>query len=157
VLVPLVEREGVLCVVFTQRPTTLRNHGGQFSFPGGVRDPGDESLRFTALRELHEELGVLPSEVQVLGPLHEVPTITSFRIQPHVGVLRPDVRFTPNPAEVDLVLEAPLQALRDPAIHHTERRMALGREVDVDYFQHGEHLIWGATARILRDLLEVSL
>ena len=153
VLVPLVTRRGLPHLVLTRRPTTLRHHAGQYAFPGGTRDAADATPLHTALRELDEELGVSADAVRVLGLLDEAPTLTGFRIQPFVGVLSPLVPYRPSPEEVDLVLEVPLRELTDPALRRTERRAALGTELDVDFYTWGEHVIWGASARILRMLL----
>ena len=156
VLVPLFERAGRPHVVFTQRPATLRKHAGQFSFPGGGRDPGDASPVETALRETREELGLSTDGVRVLGALDEVPTLTEFRIAPFVGLLPGVPQYRPSAEEVALVLEVPLVALLDPALHRTERRTLAGVAYDVDFYSYGDHVIWGATARILRDLLALA-
>lgn len=153
VLVPLLVREGQPHVLFTRRPTHLRHHAGQYSFPGGTREPADLTPLHTALRETQEELGLDTSGIRVLGALDEVPTLTEFRIQPFVGVLPEGATWQPNAEEVDLVLEVPLPALLDPAIRRTERRSARGLEYEVDFYTYGSHVIWGATGRILRNLL----
>jgi 8-oxo-dGTP pyrophosphatase MutT (NUDIX family) len=156
VLVPLLLREGAPHVLFTKRPTTLRHHAGQYSFPGGSRDPEDATPLHTALRETREELGIDVSGVRVLGALDEVPTLTEFRIQPFVGVIPQGVEYQPNRDEVELVLEVPLTALLEPSIHRAERRSVRGVEYDVDFYTYGSHVIWGATGRILRDLLRLT-
>lgn len=156
VLVPLFLRDGQPHLVLTRRPQSLRRHAGQISFPGGATDPQDRSALETALRETHEELGLAPSQVEVLGSLSEIPTITSFRIRPFVGVISGEVSYRPNPEEIDEVIEAPLRALVDPGIHRVESVRVMGADHPVHYYQHGPHLIWGATARILRDLLEIG-
>lgn len=156
VLVPLHARGGQPHVVFTQRPAHLRTHAGQFAFPGGTRDAADASPEATALREAHEELGIPPSGVRLLGRLDEVPTLTEFRIQPVVGVIAPDLQYVPSAHEVALILEVPLAHFLDPAVRRTEQRSAHGRTYEVDFYQHGEHVIWGATARILRNLLRAA-
>lgn len=153
VLVPLLMREGQPHVLFTRRPAHLRHHAGQYAFPGGTREPADLTPLHTALRETQEELGLDTSGIRVLGALDEVPTITEFRIQPFVGVLPPGATWQPNADEVDLVLEVPLAALLDPAIRRTERRSARGMEYEVDFYTYDSHVIWGATGRILRNLL----
>jgi 8-oxo-dGTP pyrophosphatase MutT (NUDIX family) len=154
VLLPLFEREGVPHVLFTRRPSHLRHHADQFSFPGGGRDAEDVTPLHTALRETEEELGVARERVRVLGMLDEVPTlVTGFRIQPFVGVIPGDGQYRPNPEEVAFILEVPLASLLDPAIRRTEKRQAMGSEFDVDFYTYNEHVIWGATARILRDFL----
>ncbi|PTL81290.1 CoA pyrophosphatase [Vitiosangium sp. GDMCC 1.1324] len=156
VLVPLLVREGSPYILFTKRPTTLRHHAGQYSFPGGSRDPEDVTPLHTALRETREELGIDVSGVRVLGALDEVPTLTEFRIQPFVGVIPQGLEYRPNPDEVEFVLEVPLSHLLDPTIRRTERRSVRGVEYDVDFYTYGSHVIWGATGRILRDLLRLA-
>jgi 8-oxo-dGTP pyrophosphatase MutT (NUDIX family) len=156
VLVPLVAREGEPHLVFTRRPETLRQHAGQISFPGGSRDETDPTPLHTALREAEEELGIPPARVDVLGALDENPTITQFRIQPFVGVVAEDVRFVANPEEIAEIIEVPLRALLDPSIHRVERHLVLGAERDVYFFDYGPHVIWGATARIVRNLFEIA-
>jgi 8-oxo-dGTP pyrophosphatase MutT (NUDIX family) len=154
VLLPLFEREGVPHVLFTRRPSHLRHHADQFSFPGGGRDAEDATPLHTALRETEEELGIQRSRVRTLGMLDEVPTlVTGFRVQPFVGVIPGDGQYRPNPEEVAFILEVPLANLLDPAIRRTEKRQAEGREFDVDFYTYNDHVIWGATARILRDFL----
>lgn len=156
VLVPLVRRGDVPHILFTKRPTTLRHHAGQYSFPGGSRDAEDASPLHTALRETREELGIDVSGVRVLGALDEVPTTTDFRIQPFVGVLPEGLEYRPNPGEVEFILEVPLPELMNPAIRRTERRSARGVEYEVDFYTYGTHVIWGATGRILRNLLRLT-
>jgi 8-oxo-dGTP pyrophosphatase MutT (NUDIX family) len=153
VLAPLFMREGVPCALFTRRPMTLRTHAGQISFPGGGRDAADATLLHTALRETHEELGIPPDRVEVLGMLDEIPTITEYRITPFVGVIPGDFKYVPS-FEVEEVIEVPLAHLLDPAIHRTERWQVLGEERDVYFYDYGPHHIWGATARILRTFLQ---
>lgn len=153
VLVPLYLRGGVPRVLFTKRPLTLRTHAGQISFPGGTRDPEDLTPLHTALRETQEELGVQPDSIEVLGMLDEIPTITQFRIVPFVGVLPSEPRLTPNPEEIAELIEAPLGALLEPSIHRVERWEVSSQEREVYFYDYGPHVIWGATARILRELL----
>lgn len=154
VLVPLFERDGVPHILFTRRPSHLRKHADQFSFPGGGRDPEDVTPLHTALRETEEELGIERSRVRILGMLDEVTTlVTGFRVQPFVGVIPGDGKYHPNPEEVAFILEVPLVGLLDPAIRRTEKRQADGQEFDVDFYTYNGHVIWGATARILRNFL----
>lgn len=153
VLVPLFERGGVPHILFTRRPAHLRNHANQFSFPGGGRDAEDPTPLHTALRETEEELGIPRSRVRVLGMLDEVPTTTAYRIQPFVGVIPGDGQYQPSAEEVAFILEVPLSGLMDPAIHRTEKRAARGVEYELDFYTYNSHVIWGATARILRNLL----
>lgn len=154
VLVPLFERGGEPWALFTKRPATLRSHAGQISFPGGSRDPSDETPLHAALREAWEEMGIPPDRVDVLGMLDEMPTVTRFRIQPFVGVIPGDLAYVPNPAEIDEVIEVPLRQLLHADTPRTELWKRNGKEHVVYFFDHGPHVIWGATARILVDLFE---
>ena len=156
VLVPLFVRGGEPHVLVTRRPETLRTHAGQISFPGGSRDPEDDTPLHTALRETHEELGVPPERVRVLGMLDEVPTLTGYRIVPFVGAIPPDARYQPSADEIAEVIEVPLWHLMDPKRRRIEKRTALGREFDVYFYDYGEHVIWGATAHILTNLLQLA-
>jgi 8-oxo-dGTP pyrophosphatase MutT (NUDIX family) len=153
VLAPVRVRAGVPELLFTRRPSTLRHHAGQISFPGGARDGSDPSALATALREVEEELGVAPSAVEVLGPLDEIPTPSGFRIAPFVGRLASDAALVPNGSEVDEVIIVPLAQLFAPGLPRTEQRHVFGRGWDVYFYELGSLVIWGATAHILRGLL----
>ena len=155
VLVPLFIRQQTPYILFTRRPETLRTHAGQISFPGGTRDPEDMTPLHTALREAHEELGIPPERVEVLGMLDESPTVTSFRITPFVGAIPSDIAYQPSALEIDEVIEVPLAHLRQPAIHRVEQRPYGGRVYDVYFYEYGTHVIWGATAYILKNLLQL--
>jgi|SRR5208283_3650911 len=156
VMVPLSWSAGTPSVLFTRRPKTMRRHGGQISFPGGVRDSSDATPLHAALRELQEELAVRAEDVQVLGMLDEIPTITEFRVTPFVGRLLPGVVLRPNPSEIAEVLEVPLWALLQPSRQRVERHSIRGVERDVFFFEYDGHTIWGVTGRILRNLLDQS-
>jgi 8-oxo-dGTP pyrophosphatase MutT (NUDIX family) len=153
VLVPVFERDGVPHVLFTRRPANLRTHADQYSFPGGGRDAEDATPLHTALRETEEELGIDRRRVRVLGMLDEVPTISQYRVRPFVGVIPGDGQYAPSPEEVAFILEVPLASLLDPAILRTERKEVFGSERELYFYTYGTHVIWGATARILRDFL----
>lgn len=153
VLVPLYRLDGEIHVVFTRRRHDLRRHPGEVSFPGGRPEPGDADLVDTALRETHEEIGLPPRAVRIAGALRPTPTIaTGYSIYPFVGVIEPVARWTISPDEVASVLELTVTDLRGGY----ERRRLLRRGVPVrtDTFVVADELIWGATARILQDLLE---
>jgi len=154
VLAPLFERDGELHAVFTRRRAHLRLHAGQISFPGGHPEPGDVDLAQTALREAHEEIGLDPSTVVLVGALAPTPTIVSdIAIYPLVGLIpSPQAPWSVAVDEVDAVIEESLQRLA--ATHRLqvfERRD--GTRVTTDAYSAGENTIWGATARILTDLL----
>jgi 8-oxo-dGTP pyrophosphatase MutT (NUDIX family) len=139
--------------VFTRRGTGLRRHAGEISFPGGRRDPEDASLSDTALREAEEEIGLPRTEVKIVGELEPTPTfVTNYVIHPFVGLIPAGRAWELSPNEVDAVLELPLRALQESRTRtHMERR---GIEFETDAYVVDEHLIWGATARILELLLE---
>ena len=153
VLVPLYLRDDQLHAVLTKRRDDLRRHAGEISFPGGRQDLEEEDLRATALREAEEEIGLPAGAVEIVGGLQPTPTVvTNYAIYPFVGVIEAGLRWTLSAAEVDEVLELPLPRLRDSY----ERRRLLRRGVPfvTDVYVVDDHLIWGATARIVADLLE---
>lgn len=153
VLVPLFVREGKLWAVFTRRTETVEHHRGQISFPGGAQEPEDVDLLETALRESHEELGLMREDVLALGTLSPMVTITDFYVEPFVGAIPEPYVFQPAEAEIAEVLEVPIPALLDPTILETRRLP--GRQEIILFYHYGRHVIWGATARILSELLEV--
>jgi 8-oxo-dGTP pyrophosphatase MutT (NUDIX family) len=150
VLVPIFERDG-LHAVFTRRRHDLRRHAGEISFPGGRRDHGEELLD-TALREAHEEVGLPPDAVRVVGALPPTPTfVTNYAIYPFVGVIEAGFAWVLQQTEVDEVLEL---SLDDLAAGYGERRLVRrGIPFRTPTYEAGGHLIWGATARILGELL----
>jgi 8-oxo-dGTP pyrophosphatase MutT (NUDIX family) len=152
VLAPLYEdADGELHAVFTRRRDDLRRHPGEISFPGGRQDPG-ETLLETALREAHEEIGLPPELVDVLGALEPTPTVvTNYAIYPFVGLIEPGFEWVVADTEVAEVLELPLGAV---AAARGERRMVRkGIPFRTTTYEVGGHLIWGATARIVETLL----
>ncbi|MSQ23507.1 MAG: CoA pyrophosphatase [Chloroflexi bacterium] len=154
VLVLVYPHGGEPHIVFTRRSEALREHGGQMSLPGGARDPSDADLAATALREAQEEVGVPACDVQLLGSLSEVHVAASnFMITPHVGTLTYRPSFTPNPSEVAEIVEIPLRALQDPAAFHEEIWELRGQARPVQFYEHGRHQIWGATARVVQEFL----
>jgi 8-oxo-dGTP pyrophosphatase MutT (NUDIX family) len=154
VLVPLyVAADGRLTAVFTKRRDDMRRHPGEISFPGGRQDDDESDLRDTALREAHEEIGLDPAGVELVGALQPTPTIaTNYSVYPFVGLIEPDQTWTPSAGEVEAVLELALDDLRDG--YARRRLMRRGVPFRTDVFLVGEQLIWGATARMLGDLLD---
>jgi 8-oxo-dGTP pyrophosphatase MutT (NUDIX family) len=141
------------CVVLTRRRADLRRHAGEISFPGGRQDPGDATLIDTALREAEEEIGLPRRDVHVLGELPSTSTFaTNYLIQPFVGQIAASQRWRLSPREVDAVLELPATALREGRTRTRLQRR--GFTFETDAYIVGEHVIWGATARILEHLLE---
>ncbi len=155
VLVPLYLHDGELHAVFTKRREDMRRHAGEISFPGGRQDETDEDLRFTALREADEEIGLPPTAVELLGALSPVGTfVTSYAVYPFVGMIDAGHGWTPSPDEVHSVLELPLRALRDAHDRRRLVRRGVPFTTDVYAIAGSEDVIWGATARMLADLLE---
>jgi 8-oxo-dGTP pyrophosphatase MutT (NUDIX family) len=155
VLVPLYEVEGAPHVLLTLRPTTMKHHPGQISFPGGRLDAGEASLQ-AALREAHEEVGLDPRRVAVLGRLSEVMVLTTpFRLTPWVASVPYPYPYAAAPDEVEEILHVPFAALLDEAAYDVSRVEAYGMLLDTHTYRVGPHRIWGATARILRELLSV--
>jgi 8-oxo-dGTP pyrophosphatase MutT (NUDIX family) len=150
VLVPLFE-DGGLHAVFTRRRHDLRRHAGEISFPGGRRDD-DEALADTALREAHEEVGLPPDRVRLVGALPPTPTfVTNYAIYPFVGVIEPGFAWVLQHAEVAAVIELSLDDLR--AGYGERRLVRRGIPFRTPTYEAGGHVIWGATARIVGDLL----
>jgi 8-oxo-dGTP pyrophosphatase MutT (NUDIX family) len=154
VLVPLfLDAAGALHLVFTERRADLRRHAGEISFPGGRRDEGDRDLPATALREAHEEVGLPPDAVELLGALQPTPTfVTNYAIYPFVGLIDPGFAWVLQEREVAQVLELPLADVR--AGHRRRRLIRRGMPFRTDAYETGGHVIWGATARIVADLLD---
>jgi 8-oxo-dGTP pyrophosphatase MutT (NUDIX family) len=157
VLLPLYEVRGEIHVVFTRRSELVEHHKGQISFPGGAYDPEDSDLRTTAVRETWEEIGVDTAHIDIFGQLDEMITVSNFLVRPFVGrITEPGpYPFTHSEIEVAEILEVPLAHLRDDANVVAEQRTYQGREVMAYSFRFGDHLIWGATARILRQFLDL--
>ena len=138
--------------VFTERRADLRRHPGEISFPGGRRERQDADLPATALRETHEEIGLPPDAVELLGALRPTPTfVTNYAIYPFVGLIEPGFAWVLAQAEVGQVIELSLESLRR---NHAQRRLVRrGLPFRTDTYEVDGHLIWGATARIVADLL----
>jgi 8-oxo-dGTP pyrophosphatase MutT (NUDIX family) len=153
VLVPLyLDASGELHAVFTRRRDDLRRHAGEISFPGGRQDDDESDLRLTALREAEEEIGLPASAVELVGALQPTPTIaTNYAVYPFVGLIEPGHRWKPSATEVQEVLELSLRDLQ--AGYKRQRLLRRGVPFRTDVYVVGDHLIWGATARMLGDLL----
>jgi 8-oxo-dGTP pyrophosphatase MutT (NUDIX family) len=152
VLCPLYLSDGELHAVFTRRRDDLRRHPGEVSFPGGRQDDDEPDLRTTALREAEEEIGLAPDDVELVGALQPTPTIaTNYAVYPFVGLIEPGRTWQPSAAEVAEVLELPLRRLREG--YARRRLLRRGVPFRTDVYCVDDHLIWGATARIVADLL----
>lgn len=148
VLAPVFWRDDEPWVYLTMRPMKMRKHPGQIAFPGGGREPGDLTPLHTALRETHEELGIAPEQVDVLGSLGSMPTVTSFWVTPFVGVVPATLQLRPNAHEIEAIIEAPLFRLR------REHRVIYEASREVFVWGDARHVVWGATGRMLDQLVQ---
>lgn len=155
-LVPVYEAEGQARVVLTRRTTTLASHQGEVSFPGGKVHDG-EGLADAALREAREEIGLDPGTVEIVGELDHLATVAGrFHIAPFVGLLAPDPELRASPGEVDAILDVALVDLLVEGVFREERwDIPPDRDRPVHFFEVGEDTVWGATARILFQLLSI--
>jgi 8-oxo-dGTP pyrophosphatase MutT (NUDIX family) len=156
VLLPITDHGGPH-VLFTKKSDGVPHHKGQFSFPGGVCEERDASRVETALREAWEEIRLPAAAVEVLGLLDDTATrATPFIITPVVGIVREPVEFRPDGREIERVIEIPLDTLRDPSIFREETWDRNGEEHVVYFYQvSAGDVVWGATARILKQFLEI--
>jgi 8-oxo-dGTP pyrophosphatase MutT (NUDIX family) len=153
VLVPLYVQDERLHAVFTKRREDMRRHPGEISFPGGRQDDDETDLRLTALREAEEEIGLPADAVELVGALQPTPTIaTNYAVYPFVGLIEQGRQWTLSAREVAAVLELSLHDLR--AGYRRQRLMRRGVPVRTDCYVVGDQLIWGATARMVSDLLD---
>lgn len=155
VLVGLVERPQGMHILFTKRTAHLTDHAGQISFPGGRVDPHDADAAAAALREAEEEVGLPQNQVEMIGRLDTYVTRTGFEVTPCVGFVAPPESYRPDPFEVAEVFEVPLGFFLDPASRRLESRVFQGRERFFYAFPWGDYYIWGATAGMLNNLVEV--
>lgn len=157
VLIPLYEKAGKCYLVVTKRTEMVDHHKGQISFPGGARHAEDPTLRDTALRESWEEIGLNPKDVEILGELDDIPTYTTnFVISPFVGAIPYPYPFEVNPEEVEEVISVPLEVLLDKNNFREEMQFIDGMLVSQYFYHCGDQIIWGATARILKQFLEIA-
>jgi 8-oxo-dGTP pyrophosphatase MutT (NUDIX family) len=154
VLVPVIARPDEVTVLLTQRAAHLRRHASQIAFPGGRVDAGDGSPLEAALREAEEEVGLARRHVEPLGYLDTLRTGTGFSVVPVVGWVEPGFTLVPNPAEVADVFEVPFRFLMDIGNHQRHMRDGPGGAQEVYAMPYGDRHIWGATARIIRNLYE---
>jgi 8-oxo-dGTP pyrophosphatase MutT (NUDIX family) len=160
VLIGLIERDGELHVLFTVRSARLHHHAGQISFPGGREDPGDRGAIDTALREAQEEVGLDRNRVEVLGILPHYLTVSSYRVTPVVGLLRPGPALRADPLEVEEFFDVPLAFLMNGA--HHQRRVVMHEPTPrflyaMEFHGRQRYFIWGATAAMLRNFYRFLL
>jgi 8-oxo-dGTP pyrophosphatase MutT (NUDIX family) len=152
VLIPLVERETGMTVLLTERATTLKDHAGQISFPGGRIEPEDADAWHAALRESFEEIGLRSELIEFGGYLPDHIVISGFRVTPVVGFVKPQFELKIATAEVHDVFEVPLEYILDPANHKFRQRKIGELTIDIHDIPYGDRNIWGATAGMLMTL-----
>ena len=156
VLLPIYEKEGEYYILFTKRTQKVEHHKGQISFPGGARHEQDRDLKDTALRETFEEIGVRPGDVTILGELDNMSTLTSnFLITPFVGIIPYPYEFIINEDEIEELVEVPLSALADERNYREEVYIIEGAPNMGRVYEYNGRVIWGATARILKQFLDL--
>jgi 8-oxo-dGTP pyrophosphatase MutT (NUDIX family) len=159
VLVPMFEHRGELHIIYIRRSDHVASHRGQVAFPGGRVDPADATLLDAALREAHEEVGIHPATVDVIGNLATMQTTTSgIIVAPFVGVIPPDAPLKPQLSEVAEIFDVPLTALRDPNFRGDYEWTSEGpasRTAKFPAILYGGQTIWGLTLRITLNLLEL--
>ena len=160
VLIPLYDRQGELHVVLTKRTDSVGNHRSEISFPGGAMEVTDLDLTMTALRESDEEIGLRREHVEIIGRVDDLVTVSRFHVTAYVGAIDPSVSpysWQPHEAEVAEIIEVPLRHLVDRANLVELPRHRNGETIAMEGFRFGEHVIWGATGRMLRNFLDVAL
>lgn len=155
VLIPFLEKNSEAHILFTVRTNDVEHHKGQISFPGGAREDGDQSLQDTALRESHEEIGVPPEKIRVIGRLDDFPTITDFLVTPFVATLPYPYPFKINTKEVAEILEVPLALFLKDTHFEVKEWQHGDKTYPVFFYYFNHHVIWGATAFILNRFIEL--
>ncbi len=155
VLVPLFKKGEDCHLLFTKRSEEVKYHKGEISFPGGMVDEEDSELERTALREAFEEIGLKESDVQIIGVLDDIVTITEFIVTPVVGLFPYPYPFKVSEGEIAELIEVPLTSLLNEDSFSEREIFRAGQNEIVFAYQYGKHIIWGATARILKQFLDL--
>jgi len=156
VLIPIFDRlESGLSLLLTQRSAELKHHAGQVSFPGGRMEPEDADIAITALRETHEEVGIPSEQVSVVGYLSPLPTITGYAVTPIVGLVEAAAEPEVDHTEVDFVFEVPLSFLLEHGNQRLVERDFHGQKVPMFEFHYEQHRIWGATAMMIVEFINI--
>ncbi|WP_039018469.1 CoA pyrophosphatase [Halocynthiibacter namhaensis] len=157
VLVAVCHVDGEACVILTKRASGMKHHPGQIAFPGGKVDATDADAVAAALREAHEEIGLPPEQVEILGQLPKHETVTGFLVTPVVGLVHGDYEMKAEPGEVSEIFVVPLAHVT--AIDNYQIQSRVWQNLKRYYYTVpiGPYYIWGATARMLRHLAQVSL
>ena len=156
VLVPIYYKQGQYYILFTKRTQRVKEHKGQISFPGGAYEDGDETLVNTALRECAEEIGLMAHQIEVLGELDDTVTETSsYIISPFVAFIPWPYQFRVNGKEAEEIIDVPISALLDKGCLRQETKTIDGQTVSSYFYHYQQRVIWGATARILNQFLDI--
>jgi 8-oxo-dGTP pyrophosphatase MutT (NUDIX family) len=155
VLIPLFLKNGAYHILFTKRAENLTHHQGEVSFPGGVSQPEDVDTLRTALRETSEEVGIAPEEVDILGALDDFLSIHNYLVTPYVGFVEAGYQLRINPAEIERIIEVPLIFILTPGIFQLRDWTWQGRTFPLFFFDYEGDKIWGLTAGILKQFLEI--
>ena len=155
VMLLLYRKDGEYCVLLNKRSMTVEHHKGEMSFPGGARDPEDANFEATALRETHEEMGIAPDDITILGRLDDNVTRSNFLVKVFVGTIPYPYEFLPSSIEIAEVVEIPIGVLRDPATLRWDSRIEDGERVAVRSYGYQQQLVYGATAKILDQFLDI--
>lgn len=155
VLIPVFLKNDEYHILFTKRTENLNHHSGEISFPGGVRHPEDEDSLRTALRETWEEVGIYPADVEVLGVLDDFYSIHDYLITPYVGIIPADYEYRISAPEIERIIEVPLSHLLKPDIFRVEDWTWKGRKHPVYFYTYLDDDIWGVTAAILKQFLDL--
>ena len=156
VLIPMFDRgDSGFSLLLTQRAAELKHHAGQISFPGGRMEPDDADIGVTALRETHEEVGIAPEQVSVIGYLEPMPTVTGYAVTPVIGLVEPSTELEIDKTEVEFAFEVPLSFLLQSTNRRLVERDVHGQKVPMVEFHYYGHRIWGATAFIILSLVKL--
>jgi 8-oxo-dGTP pyrophosphatase MutT (NUDIX family) len=156
VLIPLFKKQGHYSIVFIRRTETVKYHKGQISFPGGARDNDDRTLLHTALRESREEIGLKTKDIEVIGELDdELTTTSNYIVTPFVAMILWPYRFKKNKEEVAEIIDVPIEALLQQGRRKEGGEILNGRPIESYTYNYCGMVIWGATARILKKLLDI--
>jgi 8-oxo-dGTP pyrophosphatase MutT (NUDIX family) len=156
VLLPLFEAEAGPSLILTRRTESVPTHKGQISFPGGGFEEADGDFRTTALREAEEEIGLRPQDVEILGNLDDTVTASSRHVvRPFIGLVPHPYPYRLDPFEIESLIHLPIRALLSGAPFREETWERDGRQFPVYFYEHAGQTIWGLTARILKQFIEV--
>jgi 8-oxo-dGTP pyrophosphatase MutT (NUDIX family) len=157
VLIPVLERKSAPSVLLTQRSAELKHHAGQISFPGGRMEDSDDDVVHAALRETHEEVGIEPGAVSVIGYLDPMATVTGYAVTPVIGLVAPETPLVLDRTEVDYAFEVPLAFLLDRRNELACEREWEGQRIPTTEFHYEGRKIWGATAQMLVELRKIII